>query len=382
MTRKQFIQIWQFLLARILMGCFVVFVMKESFVDFLLKYWLLWLILSVSYFYYYSIEYETDKKYEAIKRILIYGNIYLLAHIFFRPLLNIEHALFVLLGLILVWLRRTTKMKTKRKWILQILWWVVWFFILISGAFYLYSDKPDTQWFIESNGYKLSFLWVSEIVKKSDAYLQIKSSRKDESFEIVPEFSKEISQNCKVSYPSLKKNRDEKLIITSPGWDVVLVFPQSEVEIEFLEWNRVKINKTNWKIWFLSWMFEWYVEIWYTEKLDTDSEILLESVKQEYKNGLISYLHSQIASAGIMTDSTIMQTINWKLVTFLSKIFPATFSKNLKNYNEFEKYFESEDRNSVNTDKYQIDWEKWSTKKIWNNIKNAVKSEYWIYLFN
>ena len=114
MTRKQFIQIWQFVLARIAIGCFVVFVMKESFVDFLLRYWLLWLILSVSYFYYYSIEYETDKKYETIRNILIYWNIYLLAHIFFRPLLNIEHALFVLLWLILVWLWRTTKMKTNR----------------------------------------------------------------------------------------------------------------------------------------------------------------------------------------------------------------------------------------------------------------------------
>ena len=381
MTRKQFIQIWQFVLARIAIGCFVIFVMKESFVDFLLKYWLLWLILSVSYFYYYYIEYETDKKYETIRNILIYWNIYLLAHIFFRPLLNIEHALFVLLWLILVWLWRTTKMKTKWKWILQILWWLFSFFILVSWTFYLYTDAPDTEWYIQSQKNKIFFVNVYEGIKKSDAYLQIKSSRKDESFEIVPEFSKEISQNCKISYPSLKKNRDENLIITSPGWDTILVYPQSEVEIEFLEWNKMKINKTNGKIWFLSWMFEWFVEVINAENLDFDTEILLGSIKESYNNWLIDHLHSQIASAGIMTDSTMMQSINWKLVRLLSKIFPATFSKNLRNYNEFEKYFDTDKEGNISTNKYQINQTTESTRDIWNSIKNAFKWNNGTYLF-
>ena len=97
MRRQQVIQILQFVLAWILVFCLVVFVFEESFVDFVLKYWIYLLLVSISYFYYYSIKYELDKKFEYIRNAIIYGNLYLFAHIFFRPLLNISHELFVLL---------------------------------------------------------------------------------------------------------------------------------------------------------------------------------------------------------------------------------------------------------------------------------------------
>ena len=97
MREKQLIQLLQFILAWVLVWCFVVFVMNSSFVDFLLKYWLYFLIVSVSYFYYYSIQYDPDDKSKLIRKVIIYGNLYLFGHIFFRPLLNISHQLFVLL---------------------------------------------------------------------------------------------------------------------------------------------------------------------------------------------------------------------------------------------------------------------------------------------
>ncbi|MBO7504993.1 hypothetical protein J6T66_02300 [bacterium] len=55
------------------------------------------MVASVSYYYYYSIQYEPDKKYELIRKVVLYGNVYLFAHVFFRPLLNISDELFVLL---------------------------------------------------------------------------------------------------------------------------------------------------------------------------------------------------------------------------------------------------------------------------------------------
>ena len=97
MEKKQLIQLLQFILAWVLLWLFVVFVLEESFVRFVLNYRLYLLIVSVSYFYYYSIQYEPDKKYELIRNVLIYGNVYLFLHLFFRPLLNISHQLFVLL---------------------------------------------------------------------------------------------------------------------------------------------------------------------------------------------------------------------------------------------------------------------------------------------
>ena len=72
MRRQQIIQLLTFLLVRVLIACFVVFVMDESFIAFLLKYRLYFLIASVSYFYYYSIESETDKKYNLIRNAVLY----------------------------------------------------------------------------------------------------------------------------------------------------------------------------------------------------------------------------------------------------------------------------------------------------------------------
>lgn len=72
MSKKQLIQLLQFILAWILLGLFIVFVMEESFVDFVLRYRLYLLIVSFSYFYYNSIEYEPDKKYELIRNVVLY----------------------------------------------------------------------------------------------------------------------------------------------------------------------------------------------------------------------------------------------------------------------------------------------------------------------
>jgi hypothetical protein len=71
MKKQQFIQLLQFIVAWILVRLFVVFVVEESFVDFVLKYRVYLLFVSVSYFYYYSIEYEQDKKYRFIRTALI-----------------------------------------------------------------------------------------------------------------------------------------------------------------------------------------------------------------------------------------------------------------------------------------------------------------------
>ena len=164
MEKKQLIQLLQFILAWVLLWLFVVFVLEESFVRFVLNYRLYLLIVSVSYFYYYSIQYEPDKKYELIRNVLIYGNVYLFLHLFFRPLLNISHQLFVLLWLIFLWLWWSSRLKSRWRYLLQILWWIFSFFILISGMFYFYPEAPDIQWFINGRSTELLFIWVNDKV--------------------------------------------------------------------------------------------------------------------------------------------------------------------------------------------------------------------------
>ena len=381
MRKKQIIQIWQFVLGWILIGCFAIFVLEESFADFILKYWLFFLIASVSYFYYYSIEYETDEKYDIIRNIVIYGNMYLFVHIFFRPLLNISHELFVLLGLIVVWMWRTTKMKSRWKTILQILWWVFSFLIIVSGMFYLYPDMPDIDWYIGSQKYKIGAYEVMERVDRSDAYLQIKRDGKDEVFDIVPGFSREVVESIQIIYPSLKKSRNEKVMITSPWWDVIVIFPQTEISIEIDKMSNMKLTNLNGRIWFVEWMFSWYVEYeWKRETLSDGERQLVEYIQKNYQNALLEHLHMQVWWWAIIRDNMLMKNINGKLVKLLANAFPTIFGRNLKNYNEFEKYFSMEDNENLNTDRVMENYNGVWVRYLWQSIKGGFWDRWGIYM--
>ena len=376
MEKKQLIQLLQFILAWVLLWLFVVFVLEESFVRFVLNYRLYLLIVSVSYFYYYSIQYEPDKKYELIRSVLIYGNAYLFLHMFFRPLLNISHQLFVLLWLIFLWFWWSSRLKSRWRYLLQILWWIFSFFILISGMFYFYPEAPDIQWFINGRSTELLFIWVNDRVDKSDAYVQLVTSKGTTDLVIMPYFSRALSESQKISYPSLKSQRDEKIIIITPYGDVIWMFPQSEIQVAF-DWNEVKeIDKLNWKIWFLSWVFESNIEIlWYEQNLTQEQQDWIEWIQNLYKNDLVSYLKNQIAESNIWwANNTIMYNIDGKIIWFLARMFPVTFGKNLRNYNEFQKYFSWED-DWVNLSKYSmsgLEWNEWGWISVWWYIKNNM----------
>ncbi len=382
MRKQQIIQLLQFILARVLLWLFVVFVMEKSFIDFILKYWLYLLIVSVSYFYYYSIKYETDKKYNLIRNVLIYGNVYLFLHIFFRPLMNISDQLFVLLWLIVLWMRWTTTLKSRWKYLLQIIWWIFSFFILISGIFYFYPDEPDIKWFLESRNNEIIVLWVSDPVEKRDAYIRITNLRESEEFNIQSDFKKNLTENVKISYPSLNSNREENVIVTTPYWDLVQIFPQSEISLEFSWKDLMMIKKLNWKIWFLSWIFESKINTIWIDSLSQEEQSWLEWTQNMYKQEIVSYLKNQISESRIgLANNTIMYNIDGIIIKFLSKMFPVTFSKNLHNYNEFQKYFSWVDQ-WINLERFsmkQLTWESISSFRwnIQNNIEAWKSNTYW-----
>ncbi len=384
MRKGQLIQLLQFILAWVLLWFFVVFVMESSFIDFILKYRLYLLIVSVSYFYYYSIEYELDKKYQFIRKVIIYGNLYLFLHIFFRPLLNISHQLFVLLWLIILWIYWTTILKSRWRYLLQVLWWIFSFFILISGVFYFYPDSPDIDGFIKSRNNEIKILWINNPIDKSEAYIKIITSKGNEDFEMYPNFSKVLSENSVVSYPSLKTQRDENVVIITPHWDLVWIFPQSEIQIKFEWWDLKKVEKLNWKIWFLSWIFKSNIEaVWYEEILAQDEKFWLIWVQDLYKKDLVYYLKSQISESNIWwANNTIMYDIDGKIIKFLAKMFPATFSKNLRNYNEFRKYFSRFGDYWGDLGRYamnQWSWNSWGS--LWWNLQDNMEewknNTYW-----
>lgn len=380
MREKQLIQLLQFILIWVLICLFVIFVLEESFVDFLLKYRLYFLIVSVSYFYYYSIQYDPDKKFNLIRNVIIYGNLYLFAHVFFRPLLNISHELFVFLWLIILWMWWTTKLTTRWRYVLQAIWWIFTFFILISWIFYLYPDKPDVEWFIKSRKYQISVSWIVKTIPKKDAYIQIVGSRKTEDFEITPYFEKSLNETSRILYPSLKKQRDEKVAIITPYWDVFWLFPQSEVSLEF-DGDKLKtLSKLNWRVWYLSWLFSSSIDfIWGAEILSLEQQEWIEWKQDQYKYDFVLYLKNQISENNMnLANSTVMYNIDWKIIGFLARMFPAIFAKNLRNYNDFQNYFKWVSDDEVWLNRYsmkQNSW--WSIVSFWKNLVDNMKVWKW-----
>ena len=380
MRRQQIIQVLQFLVVWVLVWAFVVFVLKLSFIDVVLQYRVYFLIVSVSYFYYYSIQYETDKKYDFIRNIVIWGNAYLFAHLFFRPLLNISHELFVLLWLIILWLRGTTKMRSKRRGLLQIIWWIFIFFIIISGIFYLYPEAPDIDGFLQSRKNELFVMWIDKSVDKSDAYLQISGLRKDSQFEIVPNFHFVLMEDCKISYPSLKMDRDEKVTILTQNGEVMLILPQSEVQILF-SWGKIsKVIQNNWKIRFLSGMFELSLEIdWDLEEPTPEDLEFMQKIFEWYQVDLVNYLKDQISDSKIsLAHNTVMYKIDWTIIRFLARMFPTTFGRNLRNYNAFQDYFSLVQEDEIDLTRYDTEWRwKISLKQFFWNIRSNMELWKW-----
>lgn len=378
MKKEKIKQLIQFILARVFVILFVVFVVKMPMVDVILSYRWLFLILSISYFYYYSIEYDIEKKYESIRKMIIYWNVYLLAFVFFRPLLNISWVLFIVLWLVILGLCGTIKMVSRWKKLLQIFWWLISFLILISGMFYLYPDAPDIDWFLRWKNVEFLVEWVQNKVEKFDAYLQIITPNKIEDFTINEISKKKLTENVSILYRSLRYDRDEMVFLVSKNWDIVQIFPQTEIELLFSWENLSFINVNNWKIWFLSGVLNSSLKYeWQSVILDEKSLDFLQIFQDNYRSDLVLYLENQISDWNVsVVNNTIMRNIDWKLLAILAKFFPVSYWDNLKNYKEFQKYF------ALSNEKIEL----WTfsknlnsnpTNSLWKGLVNNMKIWKW-----
>ena len=259
---------------------------------------------------------------------------------------------------------------------MQFIWWIFWFFILISWIFYLYPDKPDIEWFIKSRIYKISVMNLDENVPKKDAYIQIVDSKRANDFDIVPNFEKQISETSKISYPSKKTNRDENIVVTTPYWEIIWLQPQSEIQLEFSGDSLINLLKLNWEVWFLSWVFNSSVDFSGGIILSSEQQEWIEWVQHNYKYDLVSYLKNQISDNGVsLVNTSVMYNIDGKVIKWLARMFPASFTKNLHNYNEFQDYFDWVDEwENVWIGKYEMKKDNsWSFSSLWDSFVGNMK---------
>jgi hypothetical protein len=63
----------------------------------------------------------------------------------------------------------------------------------------------------------------------------------------------------------------------------------------------------------------------------------------------VLYLKDQISDSNIsLANGTIMYDIDGRILRFLARMFPTSFGRNLKNYNEFMNYFSWVDDGDIN----------------------------------
>lgn len=242
--------------------------------------------------------------------------------------------------------------------------------------FYFYPEAPDIDWFIKSRETKISFMWVDEQVDKKEAYVQLVSQKWTTDLDIVPYFDRELMDDQRISYPSIQKERNEKVMIVTPYGDLIQIFPQSEIQLEF-DWKTLKsVSKLNGEIWFLSWVFVSNIEIsGYKHDITQEQITFLEWVQNSYKSELVSYLNNQISESNIwLANNTIMYNIDGKIVEFLAKMFPVTFGKNLQNYNEFQKYFSwfNQEMDLSRYDTRELENSLWGDNSLWWYIKDNM----------
>lgn len=257
---------------------------------------------------------------------------------------------------------------------LQVFGWILSFFILISGMIYLYPEKPDIDGFAGMKNYQISIFSVMESVPKKDAYLQISESEVTNDIEIVPNFTKVLLKDCKISYPSRKKDRLEKVVIITPKGGVIRIFPQTEVSLKFFD-KGLNVSNVSWKVWFLSGFLGSDVEIdWDVEILSEEQQIWIQWVQDGYEYELVEHLKNQILEDNpYWINNTIMHDVEGGVIRILVRLFPATFSKNLHNFEEYQKYFEKfDDKLKIDVSflkKMNFKYEWWS---FWKSLKTNI----------
>lgn len=110
-------------------------------------------------------------------------------------------------------------------------------------------------------------------------------------------------------------------------------------------------------------------KIWLFSVLDDET---YEDLIETYQKDLENYLYKQIGSD--LQQNKEIRMINKKFLTILDTLFPKIFSKNVKNAEMFERYFENTS-SIIDTTKYQTSKYKDQNSELLNSAINLVEWE-------
>jgi hypothetical protein len=366
-----------YLLARIVLALLTIFVFPEPwFRGFIQSYWWYLIFVSISYFTYCYYLHEEQKIYFYIRNVLLIFNIYLTLHVFFRPLLNIEPSLFVLLGCILWGLRYLSKLHIKIKRPFYLIGETLCFLILISGNFYLYPEAPNIDEFIIQQHPQL-ILTSPTTQAKYTAYISLIDHSTNKQQILLFQTGTQLfslPQTYQISYIATTTELPSQTFLLSSNGELFQLSPQSTVSFQekiipeqgtFLQHGTLRTGRAT-----------------TTNRIEESATILpleidwdtYQNITSSYRNSFQSHLTEQIGSPFL--TNPMIQRINTKVLSLLSKTFPWFFAQNLKNYQQFSYYFSLFNQSTplLNTEKYSTA-NTLNTKEtnIFQQLKNNIQ---------
>lgn len=356
-----------FIIAYFLWWIFIYFFTNKvlryfDFHQFIIEYRWYALLITLAYLYYRFIMDDEDKRFQQdlIKRSALYLTIFL----FIRPLLNIAPFPFLIMSLILWWLRKIRRLDKKIKLPLLLLWGFIVSCILISWVFYLYPDPPDFQWFIEQQAISLHFSSSREI-PKTESYLQVTefSTNKVDTYTLKPEKKvKSLNGDFQVIYASNSSWQDSQIFLLFENGQVIKLFPQS---ILTMQNNKITLSYWTWAL--HDSRLTWNREIDGITVPLSDQEY--EKLIEPYQKDLANYLFKQINQPSQKNKE--IRSLNKKFLTIMEKVLPGLFYQNLQNFDAFSVYRKESDF-SLPLEKYQTNQyhgKDWIFKESINIIK-------------
>lgn len=371
-----------YLLARTALILLIIFIFPEIWIrNFLQSYRRYLLLISIAYFTYCYYLHEEEKKFQQLRSALLVFSLYLTLHVFFRPLLNIEPALFILLACIIGGLRYVSKLHIKIKRPFYLIGGIFSFLILISGVFYLYPDAPDVTGFQAQQQNQLLLIAPTTLPKKT-AYLLLTDltthQQQNLFFQTGIQFI-HLPATYQLNYISTSINNEAQAFIISSTADLLQILPQSTLTFQEKPYPEI-------------WTFSYYPaprtgehkkpvspprvpnpESWVPT---LESSITLEAYEQVtafYRIHFQSYLAQQIGSV-FLTTPTIQQ-INKTVLFRLSKIFPGFLSQNIENYYQFEYYFSflNQQQTIIDIKKYTISNSINTNNNLFQQLKKNIQ---------
>ncbi len=329
-----------------------------------------WILISVFWLILGVIWKSKDKNTQILKKILLIVEIYLFLLIFIQSGSNFSQGEFMIFYLSGVWITyealypRTEK---RKRIFLMSCYGSINLFLLSIALFMQWRSPFDEQEFFNQQKYSL-YLISNDTPYKNYYTINLKSSSASESLQLLSWMQqKTLDKNSDFSllFSSLNYNPDQKILIQDPSWNLLEIFPQSE--ISFSTHTPLLIYEKQWG------KIEWYAQ-------EKNFPPKFGKFQQNYQESKKTFALTQLPPR--FRSNPKLQQISWIYTNRLWKIFPFRYGYSLENFQTFLPYLSfswvSKNYNKTNTLEVLR-----STSKIWEEKTNGWKQyrEYFKKLF-